>query len=171
MISLGAGFLTGKLNSIFIGICIAVLVAIVLPNIGNIASFFGYKTKAEIAAELADVKQQLKIVIEANESLKASNKLDEGTHENTVESIENINTAKEKNEQSTNEILDKKKQALEEIEKTIPKDDVVEQPSSPTPTITINQVRSKAIARIQVKTMWDAFCQFNSTNPQCLNKG
>lgn len=168
MVGIGAGFLTGKLNNIFLGICIAVLAAIVLPNIGNIASFFGYKTKAEIAQELGEVKEQLKEAQLANWSLQASSLLDKGTVDNVNQSVENINVSKEKNQQSTNEILDKKKQALEEIEKTIPKDDIVEQPTNPTPTVTVNQVRSKAIARVQAKTMWDAFCQFNSNSPQCL---
>jgi len=147
-------FAENALACIFLGIILALLLYIALPNMDSVRNFFGMETKESLKKDLEVQKQSTETALQAYK--KMIDNLDK--LEKSKKIAEEI---KVKQDTETKEI---KKKTESDISK---KNDKIEKikGDSKTPELTKQEIAD--ISTVQINSVWKAYCDFN-TSEQCL---
>ncbi len=143
--------LTGiNLNTIFIGIFLAVIAAVLIPNYSRVMGFFGYETREVLKDKLNVANSNVEIATNVNKDNVSVIK----TQDEVAKSNEEIIVKKFEGEKKTADkvasIKTAKTEKIESIEKL---------PDTP-------EEKAKKVSEVQISAIWDTYCSFN-TDAQC----
>lgn len=120
------------------------------PAISTVAGWLGWETKATLKKELEVAKKNVDTLTTVNEAHVVSEKVAEGTLENTQQSFEAKREAEVVTKKVVAKVLTEKAEKIKAIE---------EQHVDPL-------VEHREISLVHINSIWQTFCSFNDA-PEC----
>ena len=144
-------FLGNTLSIVFIGLIIALLAIIIIPNLNQISEKLGFETRTSLKTKLVKEQQNTQVAIDANRTLEGTISVIEKSKDNALNTIEEHHETVKKTEKKVHEIVVKKNQTIAKVLSKEIKSDIPE---------------ATVVSKIQITAIWSTFCEFNE-DPTC----
>lgn len=153
-------------NGLFILILLIPIMAIVIPNIGQIAEKLGFESRTVLKEQVIQQQHDIDALMADNERLKKELEISQAITEVKKQIVKEQAAVIEKVTIETEDIVKKKDKEIKQIlasvtdnNISINKEDVKKLKLTPTSA-------EKQISKTQINALWDSYCSFNN-NTEC----
>lgn len=154
----------GGLFSLFTGksnmqtyLIVAIAGIVLVPNLSKLGAKLGFQTKAALQQEVKDNAAEIAVLHNANKTLGTTVANQEASGEATVAAVTDKFTEDKKYETDATVLISRSSEKIAKIQKAAP--------VKPTPVE--QQQTDQKIASVQIDSLWESYCSFN-TAEACL---